>query len=164
MAKQQSVGTARAPEGFRRVGSVSDAGWFDQSLVGNVCHGKLEGLYERKDAIAKGGTSKFFQVQITEDCQVRMGHAEDAKIVTAKAGDHVNLNHGPKTRPLEKIIAQIEQGAEYKVWVGVIGQKIKLTGGRTMHNLDVQVQQDRPPRAIEEETPDFSDGSDEANS
>ena len=52
--------TVRPPEGFRRVGSVANAGWFNMKKVGNVLHGVLEGMYQRKDELNPKGESKFF--------------------------------------------------------------------------------------------------------
>jgi hypothetical protein len=131
----------RAPEGFRRVGSVANAGWYNQKKIGNVCQGKLENMYERKDDLSPTGMSKFFQVQVTQDCEVRDGRGEDAKVVSVKAGEYVNVNHGPKTKELEKYIPQILQGAEFEVYIVVLGDKIKLKGGKSMHNIDVMVKQ-----------------------
>jgi len=151
-----------APEGFRRLGSVANAGWFDMKTIGNTLKGVLEGMYERKDDLNPKKVSNFFQVRIGTDCQVRMGRAEDAQIVTAKAGDYVNLNHGPKTKDLEKLIADINLGAVYEVFGVVAGEKIKLTGGRTMHNFEVFTKMTRAPQSIEDSEPDFSETADES--
>jgi hypothetical protein len=156
----QSSPVAQMPEGFRRLGSVANAGWFNMKQVGNVLSGALEGMFERNDSMNKNGKSKFFQIRISSPCQVRMGKGEDAAIVTANAGDFVNLNYGPKTKMLEDYIAKLEQGAAYEVYGSVCGEKIKLSGGRTMHNFDLGVKMTKAPRPTDEE-PDF-EGTDEA--
>ena len=165
MAKNHSTASSpvvSAPEGFRRLGSVANAGWFDMKTIGNTLAGALEGMYERKDDLNPKKVSNFFQVRITAPCQVRMGRAEDAQIVEAKAGDYVNLNYGPKTKDLEKLIADISLGATYEVFGVVAGEKIKLTGGRTMHNFEVFTKMTRAPQALDDSEPDFSGSSDDA--
>lgn len=160
MAKNTSVenqvAAPQIPQGFRRVGSVSDAGWFNQSKIGNVCHGTLEGLFQRKDALNPEGESEFFQIQLLAPCEVRMGKGEDAKLTMAQAGDFVNLNMGPKTKPLKNYVASLIQGAAYEVYVVVKGAKVKLSGGRSMHNIEVAINQTASVR--EDAEPDF-DGS-----
>jgi hypothetical protein len=152
---------ARAPEGFRRVGSVANAGWFNMKKVGNVLHGVLQGMYQRKDDLNPKGESKFFQVQLLADCEVRMGKGEEAALVMAKVGEFVNLNYGPKTKDLESYVTQIMQGATFEVYAVVAGDKIKLTGGRTMHNLDVATKMTLAPKAPDDE-PDFDGASDDS--
>jgi hypothetical protein len=144
----------RAPDGFRRVGSVANAGWYNQKKIGNVCQGVIENMYERKDELSKTGMSKFFQVKLSQDCEVRMGRGEDAAVSVVKAGEYANVNYGPKTRELEKLIPQILQGAEFEVYIVVLGEKIKLGGGKAMHNIDVLVKQTKAAASLEE--PDFS--------
>jgi hypothetical protein len=157
-----STPVVAAPEGFRRLGSVANAGWFDMKTIGNTLKGVLEGMYERKDDLNPKKVSNFFQVRITTDCQVRMGRGEDADIVTAKSGDYVNLNYGPKTKDLEKLIADISLGAVYEVFGVVAGEKIKLTGGRTMHNFEVFTKMTRAPQSIEDSEPDFTEPTDDS--
>ena len=60
-------GIVRAPEGFRRVGSVANAPWFNLKK-GNTLLGVLENVYERPDERVKTkdgtpGKSKFFQIR-----------------------------------------------------------------------------------------------------
>jgi hypothetical protein len=136
--------TVRAPEGFRRVGSVANAGWFNMKKV------------EQNPK----GQSKFFQIRLSADCEVRMGRGEEAQITMAKAGEYVNLNHGPKTKDLEAYLPQIMQGATFEIYGVVAGDKIKLTGGRTMHNFEVFTNMTVAPKAKDDE-PDF-DGSTDA--
>jgi len=152
--------TVRAPEGFRRVGSVANAGWFNMKKVGNILQGVLEGMYQRKDEQNPKGQSKFFQIRLSADCEVRMGRGEEAQITMAKAGEYVNLNYGPKTKDLEDYIPQIMQGATFEIYGVVAGDKIKLTGGRTMHNFEVFTNMTVAPKAKDDE-PDF-DGSTDA--
>lgn len=167
MARNQtssSAAPASIPEGFRRLGSVANAGWFNMKKVGNTLHGVLEGMYERNDTLNPKGKSKFFQVKLLADCEVRMGRGEDAAIVQAKAGEYVNLNYGPKTRDLESLTAQMMQGAQFQIMGIVAGDKIKLTGGRSMHNFDVGIKMTKAPQAPDEDIPDLdgSDGDDDA--
>lgn len=150
-------GMARPPEGFKRLGSVANAPWFALK-EGNILFGELENVYTRPDERLKGkdgkpGMSKFYQVKLLEGCEVRMGRGEEAKLVRANAGDVVNLNWGPKTKELEKLVPQILLGAEYRVWLRV-GKKFKISGGRTMWDVDQNISCVKPPTASE--GPDFS--------
>jgi len=152
--------TVRAPEGFRRVGSVANAGWFNMKKVGNTIQGVLEGMYQRKDDLNPKKVSNFFQIKLSADCEVRMGRGEEAQIAIAKAGEYANLNYGPKTKDLEQLIGQILQGAEFEIYGTVAGDKIKLTGGRTMHNFEVFTKMTVAPKALDDE-PDFDGSVDE---
>jgi len=163
MANAKHDGMARAPEGFRRVGSVANAPWFNLKK-GNVLLGILENVYQRPDERVKTkdgspGKSKFFQVKLLEPCECRSGRGEDAKMVRAEAGAVVNLNYGPKTKGLEDLVPSILAGAEYQVWV-LCGDKFKISGGRTMWDLDVNQKLIKAEPALAEE-PDF-EGADEA--
>ena len=155
---EASAGMVRAPEGFRRIGSVADAPWFNIK-PGNVLRGVLDGCYERDDSRSKTGKSKFFQFVLLEPAEVRQGRGEDAKVVQAPAGAVVSVNFTPKTKPLEDYIPEIVRGAEYQVWIGC-GKKLTLHNGNSMWDLDVRVNQTKVVSADAEE-PDF-DGSDDA--
>lgn len=163
MSQAAQAPVTQMPEGFRRVGSVANAGWFNMKKIGNILQGILEGMYQRKDDRNPKKVSNFFQVRLTGDCEVRMGRGEDATISVAHAGDYANLNYGPKTKDLENLIPTLHQGAVYEVYGIVAGDKIKLTGGRTMHNFDLGTKMIKAPQAIEDAEPDFggSDQSDE---
>ena len=161
--KNDSV--VRAPDGFRRVGSVANAPWFALKK-GNVLLGLLENVYERPDERVKTkdgspGKSKFFQIKLMQACDATAGRAEDRKPVRAEIGQVVNLNYGPKTKELEKFVPDIMRGAEYQVWAAC-GDKFKISGGRTMWDLDVQVQLTKAAPALDGDEPDFDDGADEA--
>jgi hypothetical protein len=134
------------PEGFQRSTSANAAGWFNMSLVGNILSGKLTGMFTRKDGMRVEGTSKFFQVQIDKPCQVRAERGEEAKYVDAQPGDFVNVNYGPKTKPWEDFVADIKNGAEYAVFGVILGGKLKIGGGRNMHNFDTGHKVIVPPR------------------
>lgn len=149
----------RAPEGFRRVGSVANAGWFNMKKVGNTLLGTFQGMFSRKDELNPKKVSNFFQIQLTEECEVRMGRGEDAEITMAAPGDFVNLNYGPKTKDLEALVPKLMEGAEFDVYGVVAGDKIKLTGGRTMHNFEVFTKMTQAP-TVSGDDPDF--GSDDA--
>ena len=157
-------GMVRAPEGFRRVGSVANAPWFNLKK-GNVLLAILENVYERPDERVKTkngtpGKSKFFQLKLLEACEARSGRGGDAKMVRAEVGAVVNLNYGPKTKSLEELSPAILAGAEYQVWVQV-GDKFQISGGRTMWDMDVQVKQTKAETVLADE-PDFDEGADEA--
>jgi hypothetical protein len=126
---------AGLPEGFQQSGSANAVGWFDMNTIGNVLSGKLTGMYIRKDSLRTEGTSNFFQVLIDKVCQVRAERGEDAKIVTANPGDYVNVNYGPKTKAWESFISQIVAGAVYAVYGIIAGDKMKIGGGKKMHNF-----------------------------
>ena len=142
MARNQSsevVGSSafQAPEGFRRSGTANAVGWFNQAKGGNLLRGKLLGMFTRKDQLRPEGTSNFFQVQVSEPCEVRAERGDDATMVTCKAGDVVNVNYGPKTKPWADYSSDIKRGAEIEVIAHANGRKIKIGGGRSMHDIDV---------------------------
>ena len=148
---------ARPPEGFRRVGSVSNAPWF-LFEAGATLLGVLENVYERPDERVpkeKGGVSKFFQVKLLQPIMVRKGKGEDAEMMEAQAGDVVNLTYGPKTKELEKLVPDILAGAEYQVWI-LVKNKFKLTAGKSMWDMDIQIQQTKAKTASSDEL-DFAD-------
>lgn len=153
-----SSSVVRAPEGFRRVVSVANAGWFNMKKVGNILSGSFEGMFSRKDDLNPKKMSNFFQFQLTEPCEVRLGRGEDAMISQANIGDFVNVNYGPKTKELENLVPTLIEGAKYDVYGVVAGEKIKLTGGRTMHNFEVFTRMSQAPM-VSNEAPDF--GSDD---
>jgi hypothetical protein len=162
MAAKQAETMARAPEGFRRLGSVANAGWFNMKKIGNTLHGSLEGMFERKDDLRPEKVSNFFQIRILQPCEVRMGTGEQVRLVEAKAGDYVNVNYGPRTKLLAPLIPLLAQGAEFEVWGTVMSEKLKLSGGRSMHNFDVFSKPTKAPMASDDADPDFDDGADEA--
>ncbi len=143
-------------EQMARVGSVANAPWFHLE-EGNICHGYLENVYERPDERAKGGKSKFFQIELLTPCKARDGRGDDAEIIEVKAGTIINLNYGPKTKELEKFVPQILMGAQYEVSCFVEGKKFSIGKGQTMWPIDVRAEQTRAPRAGSEDEPDFGD-------
>ena len=162
MAAKHEEMTASAPEGFRRLGSVANAGWFNMKKIGNTLHGTLEGMFERKDDLRPEKVSNFFQIKISQPCEVRMGTGEEARLVEAKAGDFVNVNYGPRTKLLSPLIPQLSQGAAFEVWGTVLTDKIKLGSGRSMHNFDVYSKMIKAPTVLDDSDPDFDEGADEA--
>jgi hypothetical protein len=115
-ADEQGGTAAREPVGFRRMGCVSNAGWFVMKKIGNVLHGTLEGMYEHRDDLRPEGRINFFQIKLMQPCEVRMGTGEAARVVEAKVGDIVNVHCGPKTKLLEPLIPLLARGAEFEVW------------------------------------------------
>ena len=67
------------------MGSVANAGWFNMNKIGNTLHGTLEGMFERKDDLRPEKVSNFFQIKISQPCEVRMGKGQAARLVEAKA-------------------------------------------------------------------------------
>jgi hypothetical protein len=153
---------ARAPEGFHRVGSVTDAKWF-AAVVGNVLHGVLENVYTRKDTNSKTGESKFFQLQLLAPCKASDGRGEDRKVVDVEADSYINLNYGPKTSNLESLIPDILAGAKYEVYAVITGPKMDIGGGKKMWPLDVSVKKVRAATDLSGQV-DFEDGEDSAGS
>ena len=149
------------PEGFKRSGSANAVGWFHQGKIGNQLSGKLLGMYTRKDGLRQEGTSNFFQVLVDQPCEVRAERGESAVMVEAKPGDVVNVNYGPKTKPWEQYVQDINRGAVYAVFGVIAGAKIKIGAGKTMHNFDVFDKMVTPPTVDADET-DFDGGQDEA--
>ena len=158
MAKPEAM--AGAPVGFRQLGCVSNAGWFNIRKTGNILQGSLEGMFERKDALRSEKVSKFFQIKISRPCEVRLGTGEAARLVEAKVGDYVNLNHGSRTMLLETFIPLLAQGAEFEVWGTVLGDKIKLPGGRSMANFELFCKAIKAP--VDDDEPGFGDEWDKA--
>lgn len=146
---------SNAPAHLARVGSVANAPWFDLKK-GNICHGILENVYERPDERSRSGKSKFFQIRLLAECEVRYGRGKEAKKGKAVVGQVINLNYGPKTKELEKFIPDILRGAEYEVYCDVQGEKFDIGKGQTMWPIDVRAGMIRAPRASEDE-PDFGD-------
>jgi hypothetical protein len=155
---------ARAPEGFRRLGSVTAACWFALQ-PGNTIRGKLLGLYERDDKRNKvTGKSEFFQVELTAPTIGRFGTGEKAEDRQADAGLVANLNCNTKTEILKDLITDINAGAEYEIYC-ICNEKIDLKNGNTMWDIETFSSQIKPPKAVKAVEPDFSgDGSDESDS
>ena len=141
------------PKGMVRVGSVSNAPWFELAN-GNRLYGKLINIFERPDERAKLKRSKFYQVELLAPCQVRRGRGREAEIDTAEVGEVVNLNHGPKTKDFEPLIEQVMRGAQFNVYVGVTGEKFDIGKGQTMWPLDCRMEMVRPQQVSDDE-PDF---------
>jgi hypothetical protein len=118
-------------------------------------------MYQRKDKLRQEGTSNFFQVQIVVPCEVRVDRGEDASMQEAPAGSIVNVNYGPKTRGWENLVGDIKRGAVYEVYGVIAGAKVKLDGGRTMHNFDVFEKCTRAPEESAESDVDFQGSSEE---
>ncbi len=165
MASKQSAASVafQAPEGFQRTGSANAVGWFNMAKVGNTLRGTLIGMFKRKDQLRESGESDFFQVLITQECEVRAERGEDAKMITANPGDVVNVNYGPKTKGWELLMGDIKRGAEYEVLGCIIGSKVKLQGGKNMHNFDVYQKMVKAPSADVEADVDFDGASDDAS-
>ena len=70
----------------------------------------------------------------------------------------VNLNYGPKTKDLESLIPSIMAGAEYEVWIHVQGEKFKISGGRTMWDIDVQSKIIKAAMVVDDDVPDLDGG------
>jgi hypothetical protein len=163
MARNQSTAPVdfQVPEGFQRSGSANAVGWFNMGKLGNTLRGILIGQFKRKDQLRAEGTSDFFQVQIKEPCEVRSERGEDAKMIQANPGDVVNVNYGPKTKGWESLMGDIKRGAEYEVFGRIIGTKVKLQAGKTMHNFDVFHKMISAPSAEVESDVDFEGSADD---
>lgn len=149
----KTAAVVRAPEGFRRVGSASNAPWFNLA-EGNELLGKLINVFERPDERTESKTSKFFQVELTQACKVRDGKGEKAAVIDAVPGTIVNLNCNAKTQEFEALIPEIVRGAEYEVFVHV-GKKFPISKGRSMWDITAAVKLVKP--AMSTDNPDFSD-------
>lgn len=146
--------SVRAPEGFRRVGSASNAPWFNLA-EGNVLEGNLINVFERPDERTESKTSKFFQVELTKPTKVREGKGEKAVVVEAAVGTIVNLNCNAKTQEFEALIPEIVRGAEYQVYVHV-GKKFPISKGRSMWDITAAVKLVKPAMSTDQ-SPDFDD-------
>ena len=133
-APEATTAPSAPPSGFRRRVSVSDAPWVEQE-VGNIVHGKLLNRYEMSNQSPRRW---YYQIELLADCKVRVGKGDDAKVEIARAGDVVNLNENFKLTGLRDVeIPEIIAGAEYQIWAK-FESKIKISGNRTMWNVDVQ--------------------------
>jgi hypothetical protein len=161
MADTKAATNGKAPmtlrAGMKRLGSVSNAPWWNIKN-GAKLYGEFENMYERPDERSKTGKSKFFQIKLLEDTEVRFGRGKDAKIGTCKAGEVVNLNYGPKTKDLEALVDPTIHGATFNVEVLCNGDKQDIGKGQTMWPLVVGSEMKRAPSVSD--TPDF-DGSDD---
>jgi hypothetical protein len=151
---QTNTTAAQLPEGFVLSGSRNGVGWYNQSKPGNVVRGLLIGKFTRPDPLKndkeKGivGESDFFQVEITQECEVRAESGKDAHMIMAKPGDVVNVNYGPKTKPWAALCDKIDQGASYEVFAVVAGDKLPIAGGsKKMHNILAGSKQISAPQA-----------------
>jgi hypothetical protein len=140
-SRSSSVGMARVPEKFVRIGAVADVPWVALEH-GNTVQGNLLGLFTRQDDRAKSGRSQFFQVELTAPCKVREGRGEDVEFRQAVAGEIVNLNHNPRTAAMEPFCREILAGAKYEVFILNDGL-MDLKNGNTMWNFDVHAHQVR---------------------
>jgi hypothetical protein len=153
MAKKNSAPapTSSAPEGFRRLGSISSARYV-AAKTGLTVHADLIGMFQRKNERKPGEMLKFYQAFLLVPCMVREGKGQDAKEVEAEIGDPVNINWNPKTSVLEDLLPSMARGAKYEVFL-TYGKKLPISGGRMMWDVDVQVKMTRPESA--ELEPDF---------
>lgn len=164
MAKKSTPPTtdstfARAPKGFRQLGSVTAECWFALK-PGNVIQGKLLGVYKRKDTRVKSGESEFFQVVLSEPCECRYGRGEKVTFKTAPAGTTVNLNCNVKTAVLKDLMADMARGAQYDIHVSC-NKKITLQNGNTMWDMMPSAHMTVAPEALEDPDFDGGDGQDE---
>ena len=149
---------ARAPEGFRRMGSVTAECWFSLE-TDNTIRGKLLGCYKRKDPRNKvTGESEFFQVELTQPARCRYGKGEKATVKMAAVGVIVNMNCNTKTLVLKDLIADINRGAEYEIYVHC-GKKMELANGNTMWNMTPSYKMLVAPKASDDV--DFGGGDGE---
>lgn len=156
-ASQIPENMARAPEGFRRMGSVTADCWFALQ-EGNTVQGKLLGIYDREDKRnKKTGRSEFYQVELAVPCQCRYGKGEKAEIKEAPVGTIINLNCNTKTEVLKELIPDIVRGAEFEIHV-YCGKKIDLGNGNTMWNM---VPASRCTKGVKVDSPDFSGDGDQ---
>ena len=139
------------PGEMRRLGASHPVGWFN-FREGNLLRGTLLGQYARRDDLRPGGVSYFYQVLLDGDTEVRAGRGEEARLQVARAGEVVNVNHGPRTKVLESLLPEIAMGAEFVVELHVRG-KVVLPGGKTMHDVEVAVvkTRDADPRLLREQ-------------
>jgi hypothetical protein len=149
--------TAAIPAKYRRLGSVSNAPWFNLA-VGNSFEGKLLGVYERVNERANQPDQpkmvKFFQIQLLTATEVKEGKGEEATIKTAEPGTVINLNYAKKTEDLLPCALEIKHGAEYNVFVSC-GKKTTLKNGNTMWDITTAVEQLKAPLA----SPDVDDSA-----
>ncbi len=137
-----------APAGFRRVNSVTDAPWV-KGQEDNVVFGKLINRYGMQGQTLPGSSNHYYQIELLEPCLVTKGKGDDAEVVEAAAGDIVNLGENKQIASLKDVvIPEINAGAEYQVWLK-FKNKIKISGGRTMWNIEVHSKSLRAPtRAV----------------
>jgi hypothetical protein len=151
------------PAKYRRLGSVSNAPWFNLE-PGNSFEGKLLGVYERVNERANQPNQpkmvKFYQVQLSTPCAVKVGKGEEASIQTAEVGTVINLNHAKKVEDLLPCALEIKHGAEYNVFVAC-GKKHALKNGNTMWDMTTGVEQVKAPLATSDDEPDFADESED---
>lgn len=160
-AAKNSESTGGAPEaspnppsGFKRRSAVTDAPWVE-TAKGNVCQGRLLNRYVMNNS---DPVRYYYQVELSHPCQVRIGRGEDAEVQTAQAGEIVNLNENHKTSCLKEVeVPEIIAGGVYDVWVK-FEDKIKIGGGKTMWNIDVQSKQLKAPTS--QVRPLLDDGGD----
>jgi hypothetical protein len=157
----ESASEKNAPSGFRRVNSVTDAPWV-KGQEGNVVFGKLINRYGMQGQALPGSSNHYYQIELLEACAVTKGKGDDAEVVEAAVGDIVNLGENKQIASLKDVVVpEINAGAEYQVWIK-FKNKIKISGGRTMWNIEVLSKSLRgPSRAVIALPPETdSEGSD----
>lgn len=125
------------PEGFTRLGIVSDAPWF--ALVnGNKMVGRLLGKYGQPDVRSKTGTSYFYQVELSSPTTARFGRGEKAKFATATPGQVVNLNSSNSLAMLDDVAADVAKGVHHDVSIECL-DKVPLADGNMIWRMVVSV-------------------------
>jgi hypothetical protein len=125
------------PEGFTRLGIVSDAPWFAH-VNGNKMVGRLLGKYSRLDNRSKTGTSYFYQVELSSSTTARFGRGEKAKFATATPGQVVNLNSSNSLAMLDDVAADVAKGVHHDVSIECL-DKVSLADGNTIWRMVVSV-------------------------
>lgn len=155
-AEGMGMPSTQAPAGFTRRTQISEANWVENE-TGNVCYGKLQGRYKMNVEPARW----YYQIELLAPCKVREGTGDDAQLIVAQPGDVVNLNENHKTKCLRDIeIPEIAAGARYHVHV-TYQNKIKISGGRTMWNVEVNTKQVKRPTSPVRSLPTEEDSGEE---
>jgi hypothetical protein len=131
------VGQSAVPEGFTRLGFVSDAPWF-ALVAGNKMTGRLLGKYSRENVRVAAGRTYFYQVELTSPTLARFGKGERARFAEAGTGRVVSLNASPSLLALDALADDVVKGSVHHVSIEC-QNKIELMNGNTMWKMVVAV-------------------------
>jgi hypothetical protein len=139
MSDQKTV--RQPPAGYKRLTALGDAPWF-LNQAGNTADGKLIGRYVMKTDPPRA----YYQLELKDECTVRVGKGQDVKIVQAAKGDIINIGESYKLAILkDKVVPECNAGAEYNVYVQSVKKIPVGTSGRSMWDMEVGAQCIKPP-------------------
>lgn len=129
------------PAGYKRLTAFADAPWF-LNQAGNTANGKLLGRYIMKTDPPRA----YYQIEIFDECTVRVGKGQDAKIIQAVKGDIVNVGESYQVAALkDKVVPEFNAGGEFNLFVQSVKKVSVGTSGRSMWAMEIGHQCTKAP-------------------